>query len=181
MAKGPKPPKIDPATSPSPTVTAHQHKNLSDENRALKARVRVLEEELGYRPRSLVLSLAEALSDAAEAATVAPPPQNLNDGGRTRPMSRPPSGGDPGAAKAKRGLETTVGRAITTYWSRRFNDYNRPETPKTEGAEMVRCRNRSKQCSRRDRRTPRYIRVGESTIEMSHCPECGCRLSPVSD
>lgn len=179
MAKGPKAPKTDVATSPSPTVTAHQHKNLSDENRALKARVRVLEEQLGYKPRSLVLELAEALADAADAAAVAPPPQSLNDGGHTRPTSRPPAGGNQGARRAKRGLETAVGRAITTYWSRRFWDYERPHTPRPQGTESVRCRTR--ECSRRDRRTPRYIRAGESTIEMSHCPECGSRLTPVSD
>lgn len=164
------------AESPSPHVLMQQLKDAKDRNRKLEAEVRVLLEQAGRRPRSLVLELAEALADAAEAAVVAAPSQVLGEGGKSKPTSRPPSGGNPAAMGAKKGLETSVGRAIAAYWSRRFNDWARPARP--ESAESVRCRTR--ECSRRDKRTPKRVKVGGSQIEFSHCPECGSELKAVS-
>lgn len=164
------------AESPSPHVLMQQLKEAKDDNRKLEAEIRVLLEQAGRRPRSLVLELAEALADAAEAAVAAAPSQVLGEGGKSKPTSRPPAGGDKGAMSAKLGLETAVGRAVATYWSRRFNDWARPAKPASQ--ESVRCR--ARECSRRDRRTPKRIRVGDSQIEMTRCPECGSELKAVS-
>lgn len=154
-----------PNQTPSAEVLRQQNQNLGDENRRLKAhRVGVADH--------LVQAVAEALYDAREAAAVSVAYGVLDDTSRTKPGSRPPGNRDIGAASALRGLETALGRAVNTYWSRRHNDWHRPETD--QPSDKVRCNNRD--CDRVNKRTPKEIRVGDSTIQLTHCPGCGSKL-----
>lgn len=149
---------------PSPETLRQQNQILLDENRRLKAyRIGVTDH--------LLQSVAEALYDAREAADVSLSYGYPDDTGRQKPGSRPPGRRDPGAASALRGLETALGRAVNTYWSRRHNDWHRPEATTDE---KVRCNNRD--CSRVNKRTPAKIRVGDSRIDLTHCPECGSKM-----
>lgn len=154
---------------PSAEVLRQQLQIANDENRRLRARL-----EAGTNAPSLAIDVAEAIQDGRQAAAASPPGGKLDDvRSRQRPGSHPPTR-DRAAASALRGLESAVGRAVSTYWSRRNDDWQRPVTVR-EGTEKVRCRNRD--CSRLDRRTPRYIRVGASSIELGWCPECGSRMT----
>ena len=152
------------SNTPSPETLRQQNQILNDENRRLKAH------RIGVTDR-LLQAVAEALHDAREAADVTLAYGYFDDTTRTQPGSRPPGRRDPGAAAALKGLETALGRAVSTYWSRRHNEWNRPETPLEE---KVRCNNRN--CGRVNKRTPKQVRVGGSTIQLTHCPECGTKL-----
>ena len=159
-------------TAPSAEVLLVQLQNLKRRHDRVVAEHSALKATNGEGP-ALLVSVAEALAAAGEAALAPPVSVSLeSEGRRQRPGSKTPPH-DPAARAALKGLESALNRAVSTYWSRRDNDWHRPE----EQVGKVRCRNTK--CSRLDRRTLKEVQVGGSTIQFSHCPECGSRLTDV--
>jgi hypothetical protein len=147
----------------------------------LKARLAAAKAHTGSESMSpLLVSVADALRHArtATAPTTTTPIDEA--GGHTgKPTSRPPGGVNPLAARARRSLETTIGRAVSAYWSKVLDDYTPlPPAARATTKELgtVRCRTRG--CAAENKRIPRHIETGGgSAIEMVHCPACRNKLA----
>jgi hypothetical protein len=163
-------------TTANPEVLRHQLMTANTRLAHLEAQLAASRATTGIRAPELLIDVAAALHHASDATTptISVPTDETTSSGK--PASRPPSRPDPGAARARRSLETTIGRAVAAYWSKAATDFDHgAHHPPTDKPPTVRCRNRT--CPRHDRRTPTHIRLGDSTIQLTYCPACATRLT----
>ena len=150
----------------SPEVLIQQLTKARGEASRLNAWVEALQAVTGRGdPPELLVAVATVLRDADEVNEPAAKAAPIDGTTRTQPGPRTPER-DRRAVAAQKGFEAAVQSAVNTYYSRKENNWQAP--PKDPRLSLkVRCRRRG--CSRQDVRIPRFMKAGDTLIEVLFC------------